>query len=402
MSDKKRIKTEIRKQLKASIPTWNRLSKQTKKELCQSIMKKVTLQYYQGTLPSSEHYEQLQLHPIPAGVMSLTDMKDFVSYMSKKLFTFPCPDKNWYLSAELRAIDQLLDDRILNALLSPPQYTPSKREKTPAMLFRTELLKSLNYAEMSYRKFCKLEINDLERKRNRTFIGLNRRRAQKIHHTELSLFRSTLTWKQQVNLLVYFALHFFDSSLGAGSFYYGLDSTDLAAKMNTHPLATVTLRINGKEKNISVYSHLDTECGERRKKSDRSSFYVGGIAEIPAFFDGFYLQPELLLSLQGADIGFENLNLYYLHIPLMGKYHITDEIAVEFGPQIGFLVADNWDDPITGSDTNKINFGINIGGGYRLNENFYFQLRYNSGFTKILDGTNLKNRVLQIGAAYFF
>ncbi len=93
MSDKKRIKTEIRKQLKASIPTWNRLSKQTKKELCQSIMKKVTLQYYQGTLPSSEHYEQLQLHPIPAGVMSLTDMKDFVSYMSKKLFTvsiIPC------------------------------------------------------------------------------------------------------------------------------------------------------------------------------------------------------------------------------------------------------------------------------------------------------------------------
>ena len=45
--------------------------------------------------------------------------------------------------------------------------------------------------------------------------------------------------------------------------------------MNTHPLATVTVRINGKEEKISVYNHLDTECGERRKKSDRSSFYVG-------------------------------------------------------------------------------------------------------------------------------
>ena len=125
-------------------------------------------------------------------------------------------------------------------------------------------------------------------------------------------------------------------------------------------------------------------------------------AEIPAFFDGFYVQPELLFALQGADIGLENLNLYYLHVPVIGKYHITDEIAVELGPQIGFLIADSWDDPISGSDTNKINFGLNVGGGYRLNETFYFQLRFSPGFTKIFDSTNLKNGVVQIGAAYFF
>ena len=136
--------------------------------------------------------------------------------------------------------------------------------------------------------------------------------------------------------------------------------------------------------------------------SAQPSFYAGGIVELPAFFDGFYLQPELLLASQGADRGLDNLNLFYLHIPLMGKYHVTDEIAVEFGPQIGFLVADNWDDPVSGSDTNKINLGINIGGGYRLNENLYFQLRFSPGFTKILDNTNLKNGVFQIGAAYFF
>ena len=136
--------------------------------------------------------------------------------------------------------------------------------------------------------------------------------------------------------------------------------------------------------------------------SARPGFYAGGIAEIPAFFDGFYLQPELIVSLQGADVGLENLNLFYLHLPLMGKYHLTDKIAVELGPQIGFLIADNWDDPVTGSDTNKINLGINVGGGYRMNENFYFQLRFSPGFTKILDNTNLKNGVLQIGAAYFF
>lgn len=136
--------------------------------------------------------------------------------------------------------------------------------------------------------------------------------------------------------------------------------------------------------------------------SPQIGFYAGGIVEIPAFFENFYLQPELLFALQGADIGVSNLNLFYVHLPLMAKYHIIDEVAVEFGPQIGFLLSDNWDDPVTQLETNTINFGINIGAGYRMDENFYFQLRFTPGFTKIIDNTNLKNGVVQIGAAYFF
>ncbi|TMM55919.1 PorT family protein [Maribacter algarum] len=131
-------------------------------------------------------------------------------------------------------------------------------------------------------------------------------------------------------------------------------------------------------------------------------FYVGGLAEIPAFFDGFYLQPEVVIQLQGADIGAENLNLVYLHIPVMAKYHITDEIAVEFGPQVGFLVADNWDEDISIIDTKKVNIGLNIGGGYRMNENFYFNLRISPGLTRVLDGNNIKNFAFQVGANYFF
>lgn len=136
--------------------------------------------------------------------------------------------------------------------------------------------------------------------------------------------------------------------------------------------------------------------------SPKIGFFAGGIAEIPVFFENFYLQPELLFALQGADIGVSNLNLFYVHLPLMAKYHIMDEVAVEFGPQIGFLLSDNWDDPVTQLETNTINFGINIGAGYRMDENFYFQLRFTPGFTKIIDNTNLKNGVIQIGAAYFF
>jgi len=134
----------------------------------------------------------------------------------------------------------------------------------------------------------------------------------------------------------------------------------------------------------------------------KSSFYMGGMAEIPAFFDSFYLQPELVIQIQGADIGAGNLNLWYVHIPVMGKYHITDAIAVELGPQIGFLFSDNWDEDLSIINTKKVNFGINVGAGYRLNENFYFNLRLSPGFTRVIEETSTKNFAFLLGANYFF
>jgi len=135
--------------------------------------------------------------------------------------------------------------------------------------------------------------------------------------------------------------------------------------------------------------------------SPKLGAYVGGMAEIPAFFENFYLQPELLISFQGADIGPGNLNLTYLHLPLMAKYHITDEIAAEFGPQIGVRLGDNGDD-FGGFDTNSTHIGLNFGGGYRLNDNFYFQLRFGLGLSKVRDKTDLRNGVVSLGGAYFF
>lgn len=134
----------------------------------------------------------------------------------------------------------------------------------------------------------------------------------------------------------------------------------------------------------------------------KPGFYVGALVEIPALIDGFYFQPEVMIQLQGADIGVDNLNLLYLHVPLMGKYHITEEIAVEFGPQIGVLLADNWDEDLSIIDTKKVNIGLNIGGGYRLNERLYFQLRFSPGFSRVIESTTTKNMSFQLGASYFF
>ena len=137
--------------------------------------------------------------------------------------------------------------------------------------------------------------------------------------------------------------------------------------------------------------------------SPKPGFYVGGVAEIPAFLENFYLQPEIIVQLQGGgSIAGDALNLLYVHIPIMGKYHITDQIAAEIGPQIGFLLSDNWDEDLSVIDTKKIHIGLNIGGGYRMDENFYFQLRVTPGLTKVIESTQTRNLAFQLGASYFF
>ena len=133
--------------------------------------------------------------------------------------------------------------------------------------------------------------------------------------------------------------------------------------------------------------------------------YVGGLVEIP-FTDKIYAQPEMIISIQGADIGPGNLNLVYVHVPLMGKYHITEEIAAEFGPQIGFVLSDNADDfqnvNLTTLKTNALQVALNFGGGYRLDENIYLQARFSLGLTKTVEDSSIKNGVFQIGGAYIF
>jgi hypothetical protein len=48
--------------------------------------------------------------------------------------------------------------------LAPEGYTPSMRNLYPYHYLRAELLKSLRYAEISYRKYCKDVINRMDSK----------------------------------------------------------------------------------------------------------------------------------------------------------------------------------------------------------------------------------------------
>ncbi len=140
--------------------------------------------------------------------------------------------------------------------------------------------------------------------------------------------------------------------------------------------------------------------------ASKPGFHIGGLVEVP-FSDKIILQPEALLSFQGNGAYFDDdINLLYLSIPLIAKYNVWDALYIEAGPQLGLLLSNNIDretyNTIVDPNVNSLDVGLALGAGYRLDDNFYFQIRFNPGFVNVIEDIKSKNRVLQLSACYFF
>lgn len=154
--------------------------------------------------------------------------------------------------------------------------------------------------------------------------------------------------------------------------------------------------------------NMSTLGGDANYSYDaKPGFHLGGVVEIPVS-DKLLIQPEALISLQGSGGFFQDdLNFWYLNVPVMAKYNIWDKLFIEAGPQVSLLLSDNLDGNLYGGNTqigfesNGLDFGFGAGAGYRLDDNFYFQLRINTGFINALKNTSSKNRTFQISAVYF-
>lgn len=165
----------------------------------------------------------------------------------------------------------------------------------------------------------------------------------------------------------------------------------------------------------------------------RTAFHVGIVAEIE-ISEKFSFQPELLYSGQGfkesySEFGasFEDVyKLDYLNIPLMAKYYVAEGFSVEAGPQVGFLLSakDDWEGNYgevteSGSEDFKdfvkgIDFGLNLGVGYKMTSGLNFGARYNLGLSNFWDipsdidpGFGIadiknQNAVFQLSVGYFF
>lgn len=271
----KNIKVIVRTQLKTQFPHWKRLGRKTKREIANKVLGEVVAEYdFNGTITTpKEELLGIEQQVSLKGIITLEKMARFIEmFNSSSIVRISGYQRSplYIKDAELQYVDKLLDDRIINRLLAYQGYSPAMREFLPSMLLRTELLKAIRYPEISYRKFCSEEYLGLDRKQNRVFCGLPLNRNVRIDHTRLCQFRRSLSFVQQVNLLVYMLYHFNQSGLLGEAIVHGVDSTELATDCRL-PLAT--LKIN--DKKIRIYRDLDCDCGKRRNKRDKSPYVIG-------------------------------------------------------------------------------------------------------------------------------
>lgn len=148
-------------------------------------------------------------------------------------------------------------------------------------------------------------------------------------------------------------------------------------------------------------------------ESARTGYHLGLLAEVPVS-DRFSIQPEVLYSAQGFDLVRREDNndvehqLDYITVPVMAKFYVFDGLALEAGPQFGFVVEEAIDfgsTEIERYDDNRNDFDLSVGLGasYKFNK-FFLYGRYNAGMTDIYDveGVDAKNSVVQAGVGLLF
>lgn len=171
----------------------------------------------------------------------------------------------------------------------------------------------------------------------------------------------------------------------------------------------------------------------------------GGVYANLELSEKFFLQPELLYSMQGGKASpeinnggegivdmDERINLNYLNIPIMLQYAVTKNARLEIGPQVGILLKSEGEldlsiaNGISTNDehltfdleeyTSAIDLGLNIGGVYAMDNGLNLTLRYSLGLTYIGDKVvdkdyiyflrtdleDIKNSVLSLGLGYTF
>ena len=164
----------------------------------------------------------------------------------------------------------------------------------------------------------------------------------------------------------------------------------------------------------------------------KTAFHGGVFVNVP-LSTNFRFQPEVVYSNQGGKNSINTTiptgtvtthyksELNYINVPLMFQLQSTPGVFVELGPQFGYLLSakNKSTDNTSGSGNTEMDIKDQLekwdiaaagGIGYLSRIGLGVNARYNYGFTNILDkdfsgytsGTELKNRVWQVGLFYQF
>ncbi len=147
------------------------------------------------------------------------------------------------------------------------------------------------------------------------------------------------------------------------------------------------------------FSNINVDGG--RDPDGKVGVHLGvfGMANIGSD-DALFIQPELQFSL----LGWEDVNLTYITLPVVIKYYVVEQLSFHAGLQLGLLIAgeDDVDEFLT-----TIDLGVPIGAEFDINDQLGLGLRYVVGATNIYDPdfdttTDYYNRVFQLFVSYRF
>ncbi|MES2864365.1 MAG: porin family protein [Bacteroidota bacterium] len=144
----------------------------------------------------------------------------------------------------------------------------------------------------------------------------------------------------------------------------------------------------------------------------RTSFHLGVFGEIPLAGQVLYLQPEMLYSRQGFESNYEFLGVNYkdeyqidyINVPVLLKIRAGNVLSFEAGPQFGLKISEKIvsnDSEVERNDINEFDTALAAGVSLNFNE-FFISGRYTYSFNEIIEDSNSKNSVFQIGLGFKF
>lgn len=140
-------------------------------------------------------------------------------------------------------------------------------------------------------------------------------------------------------------------------------------------------------------------AGQELDTDGRTGFHLGAVLQA-SLADTFAIQPEILYSAQG----FKDVNVDYINIPVLAKLKLAKVLSIEAGPQFGFVVSDEIEKGFEGiqadAEAESFDLGLAAGAGVEFGQ-FFAQVRYNIGFTKVTEFAEGKNNAFQVSVGYY-
>lgn len=120
------------------------------------------------------------------------------------------------------------------------------------------------------------------------------------------------------------------------------------------------------------FASMHGKYGGNSYSESETGFYAGGFIDITVS-DKFHVQPELLY------VSVNDLN--QIQVPILAKFLLVEDLSLLAGPDFGFLLD-------AGEGSKTLNFGLDLGLSFDLNEDFSLDGKYNFGLSNLVEGGN--------------